>query len=108
MKPQIAIKFYLPETIPLSVSFPIRVAEMRLIPPGQRSPISFGFDVGLTAEGYTILVNGEETGEEIDSLPEATMRAALALCQEAVPEYLHRHIRDYAKRVGVERAFGVG
>lgn len=112
MKPQIQLQIFIPEVTPADSAFPIRVALFRLIPPKQRSPLSFEIGVGLAkndageVEGYSILLNGERMDPEtVDTLPEAIMRAALNLNLNTIPQYLAKHIREYAMRSGVETAF---
>ena len=112
MKPQIQLSFFLPETIPQDSAFPIRVATFKLTPPGGRRSVSVESSIALArddageVEGYAILWNGERVDPEtIDTLPEATMRAALAYCTNVIPQWLHKHIREYATRAGLETAF---
>lgn len=112
MRPQIQLSFYIPETTPEDRAFPIRVAILKLIPPSKNSSLTFDVSLGLSrnnageVEGYAILLNGERVDPEtLDTLPEATMRACLNFCQHVVPQWLHRHVREYATRAGVETAF---
>jgi hypothetical protein len=112
MKPQIQLSLYIPETTPEDKAFPIRVAVLKLTPPSKNSSLTFEVGIGLDRNpdgevtGYTILLNGARIDPEtIDTLPEATMRACLNFCTNVVPQWLQRHIREYATRQGLETAF---